>query len=161
MFTISHPLDIFFANQITLWQKLIMDRKTKQPFHQVFRSLYSLHLDEITSIESLRFSRHKLIPEKTRASLKEEGFFLADNYAYYNWKDNHIQNQFVWDREYTGDKGITITGPIRFYRISDLKQNNTGNKKIPLWQIEPRIFSETIRKLEKVISQSIFRKSLY
>jgi len=161
MFTISHPLDIFFANQITLWQKLIMERKIKQPFHQVFRSLYSLHMDEITSIESLRFSRHKLIPTKAISAFKEEGFTINDNYAYYNWKDNHIQTQFVWDSGHTGEKGIAFTGPIGFLRIIDLTKNLTGNKKIPLWQIEPRIFSETIRKLEKIISLSIFRKSLY
>ena len=161
LFTVAHPLDIFFANQIIMWQKIIMDHNIKQPFQQIFRSLYSLHMDEITEIESWRYSKQKLVPQKAKESFLKEGFKLEDNYALYNWKDNHVQFRFIWDREYSADKGLSITGPIQFYKILDLKSNIIDNKKIPLWQVEPKIFSETVRKLEFVISRSIFRKSLY
>ncbi len=161
LFTVAHPLDIFFANQIIMWQKIIMDHNVKQPFQQIFRSLYSLHMDEITEIESWRYSKQKLMPQKAKESFLKEGFILEDNYALYNWKDNHVQIRFIWDRERSADKGLSITGPIQFYKILDLKSNIIDNKKIPLWQVEPKIFSETIRKLEMVISRSIFRKSFY
>jgi len=161
LFTVAHPLDIFFANQIIMWQKIIMEHNIRQPFQQIFRSLYSLHMDEITEIESWRYSRQKLLPQKARESFIKEGFNLVDNYASYNWKDNHVQIRFIWDKEYSADKGLSITGPIQFYKILDLKSNIIDSKKIPLWQVEPKIFSETVRKLEYVISRSIFRKSLY
>ncbi|MEQ8222200.1 MAG: DUF4132 domain-containing protein, partial [Candidatus Eremiobacterota bacterium] len=151
----------FFANQIIMWQKIIMDHNVKQPFQQIFRSLYSLHMDEITEIESWRYSKQKLMPQKAKESFLKEGFKLEDNYALYNWKDNHVQVRFIWDREHSADKGLSITGPIQFYKILDLKSNIIDNKKIPLWQVEPKIFSETVRKLEMVISRSIFRKSFY
>ncbi|HPZ08546.1 MAG TPA: DUF4132 domain-containing protein [Candidatus Eremiobacteraeota bacterium] len=158
LFTVAHPLDIFFANQIILWQKIIMERKIKQPFQQVFRSLFSLHMDEITEIESLRYFSQKLIPDKAKKSFIYEGFCMKENYIFYNWKDPHIQVRFIWDREKSAHKGISITGQIQFYKILDLKSNIIDNRKIPLWQIEPRIFSESIRKLELIISKSIFRK---
>jgi hypothetical protein len=161
LFTVAHPLDIFFANQIIVWQKIIMDHNIKQPFQQIFRSLYSLHMDEITEIESWRYSRQKLIPQKAKESFIKEGFNLEQNYASYNWKDTHIQIRFIWDKENSADKGLSITGAIQFYKILDLKLNIIDDKKIPLWQVEPKIFSETVRKLELVISKSIFRKSLY
>jgi len=160
-FTVAHPLDIFFAGQLPAWQKILMEKKVRQPFEQVFRALYSLHMDEITELESCRFAKQQLVTEKAKKAFSEEGFILKDKYALFDWKDSHIQCRFLWDRENTEHSGITITGQMTFHRITDIKKNRVMSKKIPLWQIEPRIFSETVRKLEQVISRGIFRKKFY
>ena len=110
IFTVAHPMDIFFANQITVWQKIIMDKKIKQPFQQVFRALYSLHMDEITENSSYRFSKQQLLSEKAEKAFLEEGFRVKDNYAFYDWKDLHIQSRFIWDQENTRHRGVTVTG---------------------------------------------------
>lgn len=67
---IAHPLDLYKSGHWHEYQKLLFERKIKQPFKQVFRELYVKLDDELDKQDSMLFSGNQIQPQKTVAALR-------------------------------------------------------------------------------------------
>ena len=150
-FTVAHPLNIYFAETLKQWQDKLLQDKINQPFLHIFRPIHSLNLEEITANSSKRFAGYKLNNNKARQLLQQEGFTLEGSYAIFNWYD--VNFSFHIECFSKGKETMKI-GEFFFYTLpsEDLANNSSSFNKVPLWQVDPIIFSESVRKIENIIS---------
>lgn len=67
---VAHPIDLYKSGHWHEYQKLLFERKIKQPFKQVFRELYVKLEDELDQYYSMLFSGNQIQPQKTVATLR-------------------------------------------------------------------------------------------
>lgn len=67
---IAHPMDFYREGTWHTYQKLLFDRKLKQPFKQIYRELYVKLPEELSQKHSLMFAGHQIQPGKTVGCLK-------------------------------------------------------------------------------------------
>ena len=68
--SITHPFDLYMDGRWHEYQKLLFEKKIRQPFKQVFRELYLKLDEELEKGESRLFSGNQIQPKKTAGALK-------------------------------------------------------------------------------------------
>ena len=67
---IAHPFDLYASGHWHEYQKLLFERKIRQPFKQVFRELYLKLGEELEKTESRLFAGNQIQPQKTAGTLR-------------------------------------------------------------------------------------------
>ncbi len=67
---IAHPYDLYEEGHWHDYQKLLFEKKMKQPFKQVFRELYVKLPEELEKEHSMMFSGNQIQPQKTVGALR-------------------------------------------------------------------------------------------
>lgn len=147
---IAHPVDLLPAAKWHAWQKDCFAKERIQPFKQVFRELYTLtkpEKDEGT--QSRRYAGHQVQPRKAMALLGARGWVHHPEEGVR--KTYHDEGVTVWlefaEPFYTPAEieGLTLEA------VHFTKRGGDG-KPLKLTGLPPRLFSETMRDLDLVVS---------
>ncbi|MFC3833177.1 MULTISPECIES: DUF4132 domain-containing protein [Deinococcus] len=145
---LAHPHDLFVGGHWTAFQAQVMDRGLAQPFKQVFREYYPPTAAELDARRSTRFDGHHVQPTKAAALLKTRGWVaVPEEGVRKTW---HAEGINVWIDTSLGYgtpsevEGTPLTAAYFVQR--------DGQEAMPLSQVPPRVFSETLRDLDLVVS---------
>jgi hypothetical protein len=147
---IAHPVDLLPAAKWHAWQKDCFAKERIQPFKQVFRELYTLtkpEKDEGT--QSRRYAGHQVQPRKAMALLGARGWVHHPEEGVR--KTYHGEGVTVWlefDEPFSTPaeiEGLTLEA------VHFTKRGGDG-KPFKLTGLPPRLFSETMRDLDLVVS---------
>jgi Family of unknown function (DUF5724)/Domain of unknown function (DUF4132) len=147
---IAHPVDLWPAAKWHAWQKDCFAKERIQPFKQVFRELYTLtkpEKDEGT--QSRRYAGHQVQPRKAMALLGARGWVHhPDEGVRKTYHDEGITVWLEFDEPFYTPaeiEGLTLEA------VHFTKRGGDG-KPLKLAQLPPRLFSETMRDLDLVVS---------
>ena len=145
---VAHPLDMIDRDW-TAWQRDVLDRRIRQPFKQVFRELYVPTRDELDERDlSRRYAGNQVQPRKAMALLGQRGWVVH--------REEGVRRTFheaklsalllVLDDFFTPAEVEDLTvEAVRFTRAGEWEP-------VPIADVPPRIFSETMRDLDLVVS---------
>ncbi len=146
---IAHAVDLHQSKAWSDYQRFCFDNELKQPFKQIFRELYLPTADELKEKSiSRRYAGHQVQPRQTVALLKTRGWkidyeeglqkvfhkagFAAKMYALADWfSPAEVESPTI--------------ETVVFENLKDFKNVEFEN-------IDPRIFSETMRDIDLVVS---------
>ncbi|MCA8969313.1 MAG: DUF4132 domain-containing protein [Planctomycetes bacterium] len=146
---LAHPHDLFARGVWSAWQHACFERELVQPFRQVFRELYPMTDSERdTGTFSRRFAGHQLQPKQALALLGGRGWVSQP--------EEGVSKTFH-------DAGITVRLGFEetFYSPAEIEDltldqivfcKKSQHDALALVDIDPRIFSETMRDLDLVVS---------
>lgn len=145
---IAHPFDLL---QSGLWPEIqtrVFREERVQPFKQVFRELYILTDAEKSQTELTRYGGHQVRPTQAIAILGKRGWIARHEEGIsktYHKQDitAHINMDYVGYSP-ADVEGTTLHG-LEFTRSSEWKP-------IPLSEVPPLLFSETVRDLDLIVS---------
>lgn len=146
---IAHCVDLYESKSWSDYQRFCFDNELKQPFKQIFRELYTPTTDELNEKTiSRRYAGHQIQPKQTVALLKTRGWkvdyeeglqkvfhkegFTAKMYAMADWFS-------------PADVESPTLETVEFHNLKDYKN-------VAFKDIDPRIFSETMRDIDLVVS---------
>jgi hypothetical protein len=146
---IAHPHDFLPAAQWHAWQKECFARERIQPFKQVFRELYPLTAPEKQEgNQTRRYAGHQVQPRQALALLGQRGWV--------NHPEEGIRKVFheaglvAW-LEF--QEGFFTPAEIEGLTLETVFFTKRGeNERLKLDQLPPRLFSETMRDLDLVVS---------
>lgn len=146
---IAHCVDMFEAQLWSYYQKYSFRNKLIQPFRQIYRELYLPTEDELKeNTISRRYAGHQVQPRKTVALLKSQ--YWTVDYDEGLQKVNHKHN--VISRMYAMADWFSpadVESPtLETIEFIDRKSKNS----LPIVDIDKRIFSETMRDIDLVVS---------
>jgi Family of unknown function (DUF5724)/Domain of unknown function (DUF4132) len=146
---IAHPHDLLASEHWPAWQRACFESRVRQPFKQVFRELYVLTESErggATTCE--RFAGHQVNPRQAVALLGARG-----------WVSSRVEGAL---RTFHAERltarldilGDTFTpADVGGMAIENLVFTPAGEwQPVPLESVPPRLFSETMRDLDLVVS---------
>lgn len=145
---LAHPHDLLPASKWHGWQSACFDRHVVQPFKQVFRELYVMvDKEKGTNGESRRYEGHALQPHQTLAILGKRGWVHHPDEGLH--RVHHAADCVAWLEfaEY-----FHHLGEIQQATVSAVRFTNKAGKPLPVETVEPRIFSETMRDVDLVVS---------
>lgn len=147
--TIAHSYDLFKCGRWSDYQRYAFNEELIQPFKQIFRELYIINEDERKEETiSRRYAGHQVQPRRTLALLKNRNW-TVDYYeglqrVYY--KENIIATMYALADWFSpSDIEAPTLETVEFFDRKTLK-----NKK--LTEIDPIIFSETMRDIDLIVS---------
>ncbi len=145
---IAHPFDLYSSGRWHEYQKLLFERKIRQPFKQVFRELY-LNLDEELEKEDSRlFSGNQIQPQKTVGALRGRRWVAdyEDGLQKIYYKENIVACIYAMADWFTPSD---IEAPtLEWVVFSDRK---TGKPK-KIREIPDVIYSEVMRDVDLAVS---------
>ncbi|THF87860.1 DUF4132 domain-containing protein [Deinococcus sp. KSM4-11] len=145
---LAHPHDLFMGGHWTAFQAQVMDRGLAQPFKQVFREYYPPTAAELEARRSTRFDGHHVQPAKAAALLKTRGWVaVPEEGVRKTW---HAEGINVWidtSLGYGTPNEVEGTPLTAAYFVP-----RDGQEAMPLSQVPPRVYSETLRDLDLVVS---------
>lgn len=148
-FRIAHCVDLHHLQLWTEYQHYCFDHQLKQPFKQVFRELYVPTPDELQSrVYSRRYEGHQVQPKQALALLKTRGWKLDYDEGLqkiFHKQGLHVRLHAMADWFSPADIEAPTLETVEFYALREYK-------KVPLEDIEPRLFSEVMRDLDLVVS---------
>ena len=146
---IAHPHDLLPAASWHRWQKDCFARERIQPFKQVFREFYPLTATEKQEgTQTRRYAGHQVQPRQALALLGGRGWVhhpeegvrkVFHDAGLVAWL--HFQEGFFTPAEI---EGLTLEG-VFFTKRGE-------HEAIKLTSLPPRLFSETMRDLDLVVS---------
>ncbi|UHA73437.1 DUF4132 domain-containing protein [Paenibacillus sp. 481] len=146
---IAHPLHLYESGDWSEYQRDVFERGIRQPFKQVFRELYLVNADERAGkMKSRRYSGHQVQPSKTVALLRGRGWTVS--YEEGLQKVSHQKNIIA-----------TVYAMADWFSPADIEAptletveflDRKSYKSIPMDQISPVLFSETMRDIDLVVS---------
>ncbi len=146
---IAHCVDLFEANCWSSFQKYCFKLKMVQPFKQIFRELYVPTEDELHEKSiSRRYAGHQVQPRKTVALLKGQNWTVdyEDGLKKVHHKQNTIARMFAMADWFSpADVESPTLETVEFF------SRKTG-KRLTFDQVDKRIFSETMRDIDLVVS---------
>ncbi|WP_341935141.1 DUF5724 domain-containing protein [Microbacterium sp. LWO14-1.2] len=147
---IAHPVDLLASGDWPELQHLIMMRGRPQPFKQVFRELYTPTENERGEggVSSRRYVGHQI--DARRAS----GLFTARNWVrdYGRGFERTFHNERIHVFCNVEDAWGTA-GEVEDATIDDVRFGPVGSwNAIGLEEVPPRVYSETMRDLDLVVS---------
>lgn len=146
---IAHSSHLYQNVEWDLYQRYLFQEKIIQPFKQVFRELYIITENEKeTATRSERYQGHQIQPKKTIALLRTRGWTV--NYEEGLQKVFHkqgfmVQLQAMADWYSPSDVEAPTLEHVVFRAIKSYLS-------IPLVDINPVLFSETMRDVDLVVS---------
>ena len=145
---IAHPLDLWKLGNWQDYQKVIFERKVKQPFKQVFRELYVKTAEEMEKENSLRYAGNQIQPKKTVACLKNRCWVAdyEDGLQKVYYKENIVARLYALADWFSPSD---IEAPtLEWVEFSDRKTF----KPIKIKDVPERIFSEVMRDVDLAVS---------
>ncbi|MFT6747627.1 MAG: hypothetical protein ACJAZ2_001983, partial [Glaciecola sp.] len=146
---IAHSVDLFDSGTWSTFQKHCFEHKLVQPFKQIFRELYVPTEDELKEKSiSRRYAGHQLQPRKTIALLKGQSWTVdyEEGLQKVHHKQNIISRMYAMADWFSpSDIEPPTIETIGFFGRKD-------GKRIPFKDIDKRIFSETMRDIDLVVS---------
>jgi hypothetical protein len=145
---IAHPYDLLNRGDWPEWQSRIFLEERIQPFKQVFRELYVLTEAEKTQNSVTRYGGHQINPSKAIAILGKRGWIAR--YEEGVSKTFHSLGITAW----LTDNFVGFTpGDIEGVTLKSLIFTKSGSyTPLPLSEIPPLVFSETMRDLDLIVS---------
>ncbi len=146
---IAHPHDLKTAGLWAEYMKLLYENRLVQPFKQVFREYYPLTEDERQECTlSRRYAGHQVQPQRTVALLKSRGWTVdyEEGLQKVFYRENLIVRMFAMADWFTpGEIEAPTLETVAFF------DRKTG-VNVPLEEVPPILFSETMRDLDLVVS---------
>lgn len=146
---IAHCVDLYEDKNWSAYQAHCFAQKVKQPFKQIFRELYLPTADELNeNTISRRYAGHQIQVKKTLALLKSRGWTVdyEDGLKKVNHKQNVISYMFALADWFSpADVEAPTIETVEFF-------NRTNNKRLAFDDIDKRLFSETMRDIDLVVS---------
>lgn len=146
---IAHPLDLKKLGVWPTYMHDVCEHRIVQPFKQVFRELYPITADERQNrMESRRYAGNQIKMRQTLAMLKSRGWTI----------DYEDGLQKVWHKEGIAARILALAdwfspADIEPPTIETVEFFKTATwKNVPLTDISPIVFSETMRDVDLVIS---------
>jgi hypothetical protein len=144
---IAHPYDLLNSGNLLSAQKLVLNKEIKQPFKQVFRELYVLTpAEKETNTYSNRFAGNIVAAGKATALLSQRGWICKYN----DFPTKHF------------GKGLSAlidtVEQLQYYENITLdkvvfnRKRESGFGSIPLEDVDPILFSETMRDVDLIVS---------
>ncbi|MDX1934141.1 MAG: DUF5724 domain-containing protein [Capsulimonadales bacterium] len=149
MLRLAHPWDLLHTGKWDRWQRDCFLRERVQPFKQVFRELYVLTDQERADATfSARYSGHQVNPKQALALLNKRGW--VNSYEDGARKTYHDAKITAW----LGSVGLTLSPlDVEGFTIENLRFTRPDRHGwLPLAEVPPRLFSETMRDLDLVVS---------
>lgn len=146
---LAHPHDLRTAGVWADYMRLLYEKKWVQPFKQVFREYYPITEDERQERTiSRRYAGHQVQPKRTVALLKTRGWTVdyEEGLQKVFYKENLIVRMFALADWFSpAEVEAPTLETVEFF------DRNTG-ANVPLEEIPPVLFSETMRDLDLVVS---------
>lgn len=146
---IAHCVDLFEAKVWSSYQKYCFEHKLVQPFKQIFRELYVPTEDELQEKSiSRRYAGHQVQPRKTVALLKGQSWTVdyEEGLQKVHHKQNTIARMFALADWFSpADVESPTLETVEFF-------NRKDGKRLPFDEVDKRIFSETMRDIDLVVS---------
>ncbi len=146
---LAHPTDFFARGDWSDWQKECFAAERVQPFKQIFRELYvRTSAEKGKQTLSRRYAGHQVNPRQALALLKQRQWVIVPEEGVRRvFHDQRLVAELCFQEHfYTAAEvdGLTLEGltfrPRGTYEV------------MPLAKIPDRIFSETMRDLDLVVS---------
>jgi hypothetical protein len=146
---IAHPHDLLPAAAWHRWQKDCFARERIQPFKQVFRELYPLtETEKAEGKQTRRYAGHQVQPRQALALLGQRGWVHHPEEGVR--KVFHDVGLVVW-LEF--QESFNTPAEIEGLTLESVFFTKRGeHEALKLEQIPPRLFSETMRDLDLVVS---------
>ncbi len=146
---IAHALDFLPAAHWSQWQKHCFARERIQPFKQVFRELYPLtETERNEGRQTRRYAGHQVQPRQALALLGQRGWLHHPEEGVR--KVFHEEGFVAWlNFQETCFTPAEIEG-LTLESVFFTKRDDP--KALKLEQLPPRLFSETMRDLDLVVS---------
>ena len=143
----AHSWDLFSAGTLSAWQREVVVRRIVQPVRQAFRELYILTPAETEAgTQSARFAGHRVSGARANRLLATRSWQMHNGYqeqaATRRFADLEARLTFDEMGHYLGETDA-VTGKISFHQ---------GTATVPLTDVPPTIFSETMRDVDLVVS---------
>lgn len=145
---IAHPFDLYASGRWHEYQKLLFEKKIRQPFKQVFRELYLKLEEELDKDDSRLFSGNQIQPQKTVGALKNRRWVAdyEDGLQKIYYKENIVACIYAMADWFTPSD---IEAPtLEWVVFSDRK---TGEVK-KIKEIPDVIYSEVMRDVDLAVS---------
>ena len=147
---IAHPVDLLASGDWPDLQHAVMTRGRPQPFKQVFRELYVLNENEKDEqgISSRRYVGHQLDSRRASGLFTARGWVHDYGFGYERTFHNERITAFCNTSDGRGTSAAVeeaVTDDVRFGHVG-------SHRAIPLSEVPPRVFSETMRDLDLVVS---------
>jgi hypothetical protein len=146
---IAHVFDLFEARSMPAFQRAIIQARTVQPFKQAFRELYLLTpAERETAVYSARFARHAVRSTVANKLLQARGWRVTDEYPLrvsklYRAAAIFTHLAFEESAHFFTELDTLTTHHLEFTRDA---------ATVPLAEIPPVVFSETMRDLDLLVS---------
>jgi len=146
---IAHPHDLLPAAEWHRWQKDCFARERIQPFKQVFREFYPLTENErAEGKQTRRYAGHQVQPRQALALLGQRGWVHHPEEGVR--KVFHEAGLVAW---LNFQEGFNTPAEIEGLTLESAFFTKRGeHAAIKLDQLPPRLFSETMRDLDLVVS---------
>ncbi len=146
---IAHPVDLLETGEWAEWQRDIFLRERVQPFKQVFRELYVPTSNETEDgTLSRRYAGHQVNPRQAVAMMGGRGWVNAPEEGLRRTYHAEGLAAYIEFNEYfttpADVEGLTVEA-VRFTRRNEWKP-------LKLDEIPPRLFSETMRDVDLMVS---------
>ena len=146
---IAHPHDLKIAGDWAGFMQLLYEKKVVQPFKQVFREYYPITEDERQERTiSRRYAGHQVQPQRTVALLKSRGWTVdyEEGLQKVFYKENLIVRMYAMADWFSpADIEAPTLETVEFF-------DRTTKENVPLENVPPILFSETMRDLDLVVS---------
>ncbi len=146
---LAHPHDFRQAGIWHPYMEYVYANSIRQPFKQVFREYYPLTAEEKEErMLSRRYAGYQVQPQKTAALLKGRGWTVdyEEGLQKVLYKENIVVRMYAMADWFSpADIEPPTLETVEFF-------DRGTNENVPLEQIPPVIFSETMRDLDLVVS---------
>ncbi|MBA2286188.1 MAG: DUF4132 domain-containing protein, partial [Ktedonobacteraceae bacterium] len=156
---VAHPYTLFEAGVLAAWQREIVRQRVVQPIKQAFRELYLLTpAEETTRTYSLRFAGRSIEGRVAgRLFTRRQWRFESDDQLVIPYKifpNMRAVFHLTGTIYHLGISGTVTTSDILFERAPWYGNANrlAGERMIPLAEVPPLNFSETMRDADLVVS---------
>lgn len=147
---VAHPVDLLASGQWPDLQHAVMRDGRRQPFKQLFRELYTLNANERDEqgVSSRRYAGHQLESRRAAGLFTSRGW-VADFEQGFS-RTFHQQRITAWCRVVNGWGSPT---EVEDATVDDVTFHPAGDwLPLQLADVPPRLFSETMRDLDLVVS---------
>lgn len=161
---IVHPLELLQADTLRTWQDYLAEHSLIQPLKQCFREVYPVEPAEAGQAACLRFADHPLQARKAFALLRTRGYHPGSGQARRDWAERGVAALLVWAQgpvklhhHLLGEEQQepVYSGPISFHPLAAVRGRLVpGPQPLPLGQVDPVLFSETLRDADLLVSMA-------
>ncbi|MFN8190955.1 MAG: DUF5724 domain-containing protein [Nocardioidaceae bacterium] len=147
---VAHPNDLLTSGEWPDFQHALMVDERRQPFKQLFRELYTLNENERdeAGVSSRRYAGHQVEGRQVTGIFTSRGW-VADFEQGFS-RTFHQQKITAWCHLVNGWGSPT---EVEDATIDDITFHPSGKwQPLPLAEVPARVFSETMRDLDLVVS---------
>ncbi len=147
---LAHPVDLLARGDWSDWQRECFAAERVQPFKQVFREVYPKTAGELDAGDfTRRYAGHQVNPRQALALLKQRQWLTVPEQGVRRTYHDEGLIAEIWFQEHFHTpaevEGLTLEG-VAFVRRTDPSQ------RVVLADVPDRLFSETMRDLDLVVS---------